>query len=317
MQNLTFAGNGIVPINVVPANANKVDVQNVQTSIVDQSIENQPGAPLLPAVQSDLPIRQQQSVYADSWWYNSAGGLLQGVNDDAGDVGPLTNPAWQLGPISNVGGTGFTWSPNGTPGVQAGSTALDALNSPGGSNATTGQYMIYSGIYGPNGSNSLTQSTLASQFVNGLLTVPIAQIVTTGDIRIPGTYSNAAEALQGAPGSGTFIGLIGTGVSNGPTGNGTYNVYGGDPNIDTGFYYNFSNPRNIVLPEPGTIFLAGIAAVGMNVARQTSQHKASWTRRHYSREILVGESRSSDTFAGVINTRSPGKIGQLVDWSPR
>jgi hypothetical protein len=199
---------------------------------------------------------------------------LQGVNDAAGDVGPVTNPAWQLGPISYVGSSGFTWSPNGTPGVQAGATALAALNSPGGSNATTGQYMIYSGIYGPNGSNSLTQSTLASQFVNGVLTVPIAQIATKGDILIPGTYSNAAGALAGAPGSGTFIGIIGVGGSNGPTGNGTYNLYGGDPNINTGFFYSFTGAGQVPIPEPGTIVLAALAACGFCLRHKRLTHRS-------------------------------------------
>ncbi|HEY4313049.1 MAG TPA: hypothetical protein VGN12_26590 [Pirellulales bacterium] len=257
VQNLAFVGNGIVPSNAT-GTANKVDVQDVQSSVVDPYA----AANSAPAQQSNLSTSDQQSLYADSWWYNSGSGVLQGVNDDSGLVGPLTNPAWQLGPIKNVGPTGFTWNADGTPGVQAGDTALSALASPSGTNATTGQYMIFNGIYGPNGSNTLTGSTLASQFVNGILTVPIAQIATTGDISIPGDYSNAAGAGAGRPGTGTFIDLIGTGVSNGPTGNGTYNVFGGNPNIDPICVYNFG-AQQFNFPEPGTFVLAGIAAVGV------------------------------------------------------
>ena len=110
----------------------------------------------------------------------------------AGDVGNLTDPAWQLGPIKFVGTGGFTWTPAGSSGVQAGATAAGAIASPTGTNATSGQYMMYSGVYGPNGANGLTQSTLGSQLLlHGTLTVPIAQIVTTGDFFIIGSYSNA------------------------------------------------------------------------------------------------------------------------------
>jgi hypothetical protein len=291
VQNLTFEGNGIVPINATGL-VNKVDVQDVQSSVVDPYAASNSA----PAVQNNLSASNQQSLYADSWWYNSTGGVLQGVNDPSGNTGPLTNPAWQLGPIKNVGPTGFTWSPDGAKGVQAGATALAALSSPGGSNATTGQYMIYSGVYGPTGFNSLTQSALVNQFVNGVLTVPIAQIATTGDLYMPGSLSVAAGSVIGAPGSGTFLGLIGTHVSNGPTGNGTYNVLGGNPNIDPQCVYHFAY-QSFITPEPGTFVLAGIAACGflLRGKRLIARRRG---RVVTSREVISSANR-------VAATRSP------------
>lgn len=267
VHNLTFAGNGIVPINGFNSASNQVDVQNIQTRIIDNIAENNG----VPAVQTDLSSAQRQGLYADSWWYNSPTGVLQGVNDGAGDIGNLTDITWQLGPVGFVGSKAYTWTPNGMAGVQAGATALDALASPSGRNATTGQYMIYSGTYGPSGGHAFDPS----QFVNGILTVPIAQIATRGDIWLPGTDSNAAGVLPGAVGSGTYIELAGDGVSNGPTGNGTYNVLGGFPFYSPYSFYDFRNPRNLVLPEPGSIILAGLGAAVILLSRKRLKHKAT------------------------------------------
>ncbi len=275
VQDLTFQGGSTGPVNV-SGGSNQVDVQGAQSNIVDQSVQNQTAAPpFVPAVQTDLSTKNQQALYADSWWYNSATGFLQGTNDSAGDIGTLTNTAFQLGPIANVGSTGLTWTPNGAPGVQAGATAAAAVASSSGTNATNGQYMMYTGFYGPNGSNGLTGSLIASEFVNGKLTVPLAQIVTTGNINIPGDSSNAGGGVPGAVGSGTFLGVIGVGVSNGPTGNGTYSVTGGSPLVDPGLFYNFAtqNLSNATTPEPGTIVLAGMGAVGLAMAWRRRRSK--------------------------------------------
>ena len=263
VHRFTFAGNGVVPINGSNGATNKVDVQAVQAGVIDPVAEEN-GAPV---GQSDLSSQMQTALYADSWWYNGNTGIHQGVDDSDGDFGILTDPAWQTGPVKYIGSTGYQWFPNATGGVEAGSTVAAAVASPSGTNATTGQYMMYSGLYGPNGptaSNSLTGSPLAGQFVNGLLTVPLAQIVTTGDITFPGTYSNAADGLPGAPGTGTFIGIAGVGVSNGPTGNGTYNALGGNPNTDPSLsaYYSFTQQRIVVTPEPSSFLLLWIGAVG-------------------------------------------------------
>ncbi len=67
VQNLTIEGNGIVPINQV-GTTNKVDVQSVQSSVVDATIQEQSGPSFAPLVQSDLSVSQQQSLDVDSWW---------------------------------------------------------------------------------------------------------------------------------------------------------------------------------------------------------------------------------------------------------
>ena len=122
--------------------------------------------------------------------------------------------------------------------------------------------MMYSGFYGPNGSTISTGAPLASQFVNGVLTVPIAN-------RDDGQPLPAWVVLEckrqwfGPPGSGTFIGLIGM-ASNGPTGNGTYNLLGGPSLLDPGVFIPFAEPH----PEPSTFILAGLGAVGMWYVRR-------------------------------------------------
>jgi hypothetical protein len=264
VHNLTFAGNGIVPINL-SGTPNRVDVQTVQTKVVDLAAGNTSPAP---ATQADLTANQQKSVYADSWWYNSPTGTLQGINDDAGDTGTITDPAFQLGPLGHIGASGYTWTPNGAAGVQAGATAAAAVASASGTNATTGQYMMYSGTYGPAGANSLTTSLLSSMFFNGELTIPIAQIVTTGDLLMPGDYSNAGGGLPGLPGSGTYIQIAGDGVSNGPTGNGTYNISGGDPNVSPSCHshYHFDAVAGGgfgLCPEPSSYVMASLGAAGL------------------------------------------------------
>jgi hypothetical protein len=267
VQDVTFAGNGLTTSAGIPFNqgglTNIADVSAAQ-SIVNGSYANQAGPDLVPAVQTDLALGGQRSLYADSWWYGSGSGTLTGVNSAAGTTGTLPS-AWQLGPISAIGPTAFVW--NSGTGVQAGDTANQAVQSPTGTNATVGQYMMFTGLYGPNGSNALTQSTLASQFVNGVLTVPLAQIVTTGDIQMPGTYSNAGGGVPSGPGTGTYLGLIGDQVSNGPTGNGTYNLQGNDPTSNPGIFYQFSTQTiQPQVPEPGTIVLAGLGALGLALA---------------------------------------------------
>ena len=262
VQNLTFAGNGVVPINGTKGATNKVDAQSVQSSIVD-GIAGNSG---VPATQADLTAAQAAAVYADSWWYQSGTGSLNGVIDSDGDAGVLTNPAWQLGPLQFVSTSGFLWTPNGAEGVRAGNTIVQALSSATGVNAQTGQFMMYSGTYGVNGSNALTQSTLSGQFTNGVLTVPIAQIVTTGNVSVPGNYSNAGGGMPGDLGSGTYIRLSGNGVSNGPTKDGTYNVMGGNPNVDLAVYYDFASQK--LVPEPCAFVLAAFGGLTLLAMRR-------------------------------------------------
>ncbi|HVU90498.1 MAG TPA: PEP-CTERM sorting domain-containing protein [Pirellulales bacterium] len=272
VQDLTFAGGATGPINGANGATNKIDAQTIQTGIVDTVVQNNGAA----ATQGDLSAVQQTALYADSWWYNSGTATLSGATDAAADAGTITDPAFQLGPLGAVGTSGFLWTANGSKGIQAGASAAAAVASLPPVNATNGQFMMYSGFYGPNGANTLDGATLASQFHNGVLTVPIAQIVTTGDITFPGDNANAGGGNPGNVGSGTFLGVIGNGVSNGPTGNGTYNLMGGNPGVDptvgtgpnAGWHYSFAAqgivPNNV--PEPGTFVLAGMGALGLILA---------------------------------------------------
>ena len=146
----------------------------------------------------------------------------------------------------------------------------DALASFNRANAKTGQVMMYSGVFGGIGVNYLLKSPLPDQFVNGVLTVPIAQIVTTGNIQIPGSSSNAGGGQPGPNGTGTFIGVVGVGpISNGPTGNGTFNVAGGNPLIDPGLYFDFA--KGELVPEPGTIVLSIFSVCGFVIAVRMSR----------------------------------------------
>ena len=138
--------------------------------------------------------------------------------------------------------------------------------------------MMYSGTYGPDGANSLTSPLLTNMFVNGVLTVPIAQIVTTGDLLIPGDYSNAGGGFPGSPGSGTYIQIAGDGVSNGPTGNGTYNIAGGDPNVSPSCHsvYHFSlQGVNGLCPEPSSYVMAFFAAAELLLYSRRVRFKAA------------------------------------------
>ena len=69
--------------------------------------------------------------------------------------------------------------------------------------------------------------------------------------------------------SGTFIGLIGAGGSNGPTGNGTYNVIGGDPNLDSQIRYSFARGGLLLpTPEPSTLILPALGGLALLARRR-------------------------------------------------
>src|SRR5207253_322555 len=117
-----------------------------------------------------------------------------------------------------VGTTGFLFQPGGTPG------AVPA-------NPTTGQNMNLSGVFGPFGANYWDMSIgdpnhiLGYQvFKHNSLTVLLTQIVATGNISITSAFDN---------GRGTFLDFSTYG---GPTGDGTYNVVGGNSRLDPGAY---------------------------------------------------------------------------------
>jgi len=249
VQNITATGSANGPIQQSGA-ANRPDVQNVQTAVLDVSAVNNAGPPSDP-----LGTAGANSFYRDTWWYNSANGTLQGVIDSAGDAGIVTtNPAgdgsgvYTMGsfPTSGtnaVGTTGYTFFSSGSPG------AVPA-------NGTTLQTITNSGLFGPTGADFLNPSSgapfsdpnhiLGDLLVanGGTLTVPLLQIVAKGNVSLPSPGG----------GAGTFL-EVGTPI---------YNVLGGPQNVDPGAILDFTNNTiHGTTPEPGSLVLAGLGALGL------------------------------------------------------
>jgi uncharacterized protein YjbI with pentapeptide repeats len=216
VQNLTFSGEGsaVGPIQA-GSTSNAPDIQTTWRLL---DINGGQGGPSFPAA-GQAAI----ALYADSWWYSSASGTLQGYIDSAGDVGTVTTvPAadgsgiYAQGPGALVGTTGYTWQPVGN-GITGG--------------ASSGSGMGMTALFGPPGQDFLDPSPggpftdpnhrLGDMLVanGGTLTVPLAQIVASGDIRIPSQFNG---------GLGTFID-VGTPV---------YNVLGGPVGTDPGAVLN-------------------------------------------------------------------------------
>ena len=117
--------------------------------------------------------------------------------------------------MSGPRSTGPLLPRKGGPWTQAEGTGIVPAN------ATTGQTMQYTGVYGPLGANALNAAPLASQFVGGSLTVPLAQIVTKGDINLPDTY---------AGGTGQFISI----------GQNTYDLSAAPAGTDSTAFLNYA-----------------------------------------------------------------------------
>ena len=115
---------------------------------------------------------------------------------------------------------------------------------------STGSIMGFTGLYGPLGVNLLDAPPVSGQFVGGVLTVPLAQIVAKGNIVLPDNFTN---------GTGAFLAVGGT----------AYN-YIGQPSAghDGVATLNFANGAItwVPSPEPGTLVLAGMGALGMLLA---------------------------------------------------
>ena len=150
--------------------------------------------------------------------------------------------------------------------------------------ATTGQTITYSGLFGPLGLNyfnpntsnaidtsNLTGYTYAQEHLlgnllvsnGGVLTVPLAQIVASGNIAIPS---------QWAGGIGTFLEF---GRGRAPSNNGTYNVLGGPATTDPGHLDYATNqivgggvpePSTLILAAPRRTRIAGVATAGVILA---------------------------------------------------
>jgi hypothetical protein len=241
VQNISFTG---VP-TVGPVQAgNTPDIQTAWT-LVDANSPNSigngnSGGPSFPTSGGAAT-----ALYKDSWWYSSGSGTLQGINgflpDQSNDTfGTVTTVdsgqgVYAQGPGAAVGATGYLFQPEAT-GITGG--------------GSTGATMGFSGLFGPLGANVLDQAPLAGQFVGGVLTVPLAQILTKGNLVLPDTY---------LAGIGNFLAVGGT----------AYNYAGQPAAGNDGFStLNFATGTLTFtrVPEPGTFVLAGMGALGMLLA---------------------------------------------------
>ncbi|HEY1601405.1 MAG TPA: choice-of-anchor tandem repeat GloVer-containing protein [Pirellulales bacterium] len=227
VQGLTFEGGGGGPLKRTSAS----DIQTVQSSFIQNSVATNGGPP----TNATLGTAGVRALYQDSWFYSSGTGTLMGAIDSNGDDGVVTtNPAadgsgvYTLGPTNNVGATGYLFRPLSL--------------SFGPPNGTIGDTMSITAGIGPFPFTFLDQPPLANTFINGVLDIPLAQIVATGNIAIPNP-------------AGTFIAIGGD----------TYNVMGGNPNIDPGAHLDFAT-NQIMLPEPSSIALAFCGACVVAIA---------------------------------------------------
>jgi hypothetical protein len=251
-QNITFGGSTVGPIQATGTN-NVPDIQTAWSTLDGNSpnsvTNGGSGGPSFPPGNAAALTQ----VYKDSYWYSSSSATLQGINGFTGTVadgtladtiGTVTTVnsgqgVFAQGPGAAVGTTGYLFQPEAT-GITGGGAAV------GGVSATMG----YSGLFGPLGANLLDGPPLASQFVGGILTVPLAQIIAKGDITIPDTYQ---------AGTGQFLAVGNTAYNL----NGTLAGPGLDPNGGNGGILNFATGQIVFGPEPGTFVLAGMGALGM------------------------------------------------------
>lgn len=201
VQEVDFIGNILNSQQTTPFNYRSL--QSIQSQYMDNAAYNNPVAPggvAGPPV--DLGSAGDHALYASSWWYAGNGGQLIGVTDSNGNIGPVTTiPAadgsgvYAVGPAANLGTTGLTWRgiPESFPGTP-GMTMSEAIFGVAGSSAYTGY---------------LDQAPMSNQFVNGVLTVPLAQVVTDGNINFD--FSTTGTSLDGGPLYGNnFITLTNT-----------------------------------------------------------------------------------------------------------
>jgi PEP-CTERM motif len=240
VQNVSFTGAGstVGPIQ----QGNTPDIQTAWT-LVDSASPNSignggSGGPSFPTSGGATT-----ALYKDSWWYSGGTATLQGINgflpDQSNDTfGVVTTVnsgqgVYAQGPGAAVGATGYLFQPEAT-GITGG--------------VTSGSTMGFSGLFGPLGGNVLDQLPLSSQLVGGILTVPLAQIITKGDLTLPDAYTN---------GTGVFLAVGGT----------AYN-YAGQPAAghDGVATLHFATGNITFTPEPGTLVLAGMGVLGMLLA---------------------------------------------------
>jgi MYXO-CTERM domain-containing protein len=251
-QGITFTGSANGPIQAAGSN-NKQDVQTVQGNIDNDTSGNPqaPGGLNGPAAGFTAAATNTQ-LFKDSWWYSGATATLQGVIDSSGDSGTVTtNPATDgsgIYTISNAPGTAAT-GPGGTAAVGATGYLFQPIATGIVGGTTSLSTMSYSGLFGPTGANALDAAPLAGLFSGGFLTVPLAQIIASGNVAIPDTYNG---------GQGQFLSI----------GQVPYDLAGAKAGTDTPLLLNFATGTITggTTPEPGTFLLAGMGALGLLLA---------------------------------------------------
>ncbi|HEY4308704.1 MAG TPA: PEP-CTERM sorting domain-containing protein [Pirellulales bacterium] len=187
VQEVDFVGNVLNSQQTTPFNYQSL--QTIQSQYIDNAAYNNPVPPgSASGPPMNLSAAGDNALYASSWWYVSDSGQLGGVNDSSGNTGVITaNPAadgsgvYTIGPTSNVGSTGLDWiaypqSDPGTPGM----TMTGVIY---GSHSSSGLFV-----------GDLSESPVSDQFVNGVLTVPLAQVVTNGNLSFDfGTTPNSSD----------------------------------------------------------------------------------------------------------------------------
>jgi hypothetical protein len=250
LKNLTFLGSTPGPIQG-PGPGNVPDIQSAWNN-VDLSSPNSilndgfgAGGPSFPVTGSATT-----QLYKDSWWYSSPTGTLQGINgftfeaDTFGTVTTVPNGGfvYAQGPGAAVGITGFLWAPQGN-GITGGGAASGGVSAD----------MSYTGVYGPGGGLDLTSPAFASQFINGILTLPLAELIIKGDVGIQTSFA-----------LGEYLSF----------GQATYDI----PNVtDLVFANNQLQFATFVrVPEPSSLVLAALGVCGVLMAhRQRAMRRAT------------------------------------------
>jgi hypothetical protein len=226
VQGVDFIGNVING-----ASTNPSQLQTIQTAYIDPAAENNPVAPSFGAgPPTVLSAAGTHALYATSWWYTSSTGTLMGVNDSTGNAGVVsTTPAadgsgvYTIGPTNNVGPAGVVWDPLiYNPAAPAMSMEAALL-----------------GGYG-NSVSYIDKPPVSNLFSTGVLTVPLAQVVTNGDLH----FDFSTTGLEG----NNFIALDQL----------TFNFLGGNFTVDPHAVLDYStNTIHSELTAGG-----GLASVG-------------------------------------------------------
>jgi PEP-CTERM motif len=182
IQELAFQGNVANLQQTTPYNPTQL--QNIQSQYIDPAAAANPVAPGFGAgPPGDLGSAGNAALYGGSFWYFGSTGRLVGANDSTGNPGTITtSPAadgsgvYTVGPTNNVGASGGLWQPffANTPETPqpAGMSLINAF---------------YGGI-GPG--SYINDPPFTSSYFGGVLTVPLAQIVASGDVTIPYQLTN-------------------------------------------------------------------------------------------------------------------------------